>query len=56
MREYFWFTLSCWLPRTLVKHALIRAFAHATTGPYSSTLCSGVTCAEVLKRWQGDGK
>lgn len=39
------------LPRWLVKWAIIRLMAHATTGKYGSTIVPELTIAEALKRW-----
>lgn len=51
MRDKLWAALADMLPRALVKYALMRAFAHAAIGAHRQ-----VTCAEVLKRWQGGDK
>ena len=40
------------LPRCIVNWALIRAWAHATTGPWSDEEVSSVTASEMIKRWE----
>ena len=40
------------LPRSVVYHALIRAWAHATTGQWSDTEAPAVTADEVIRRWE----
>jgi|GEM_PF-2355711 len=39
------------LPRRLIEVAVVRAWANATTGPFSHELSCGVSCDEVLRRW-----
>lgn len=41
------------LPRRVVYHAVIRAWAHATTGPWSHVEAPAATALEVLERWDG---
>ena len=40
------------LPRSVVNWALIRAWAHATAGPWSHEDVSSVTASEMIKRWE----
>lgn len=51
-RERFWSWLARRLPRELVYHAVIRCFAHGTTGQYGHTEAPGLTVAEALRRWR----
>ncbi len=39
------------LPRRVIYFCVIRAWAYATTGKYSSTIAPDITVAEILKRW-----
>ena len=39
------------LPHRVIYWALIRVFAHVTTGPYSGTDVHGFTITEALQRW-----
>jgi hypothetical protein len=40
------------LPKSIVKWAAIRLFAHATTGEYSSQIVPDLTAMDALKRWE----
>lgn len=42
------------LPRKLVEWAVIRAFAHGTTGIFKLTMASELTVVECLRRWDRD--
>jgi hypothetical protein len=42
------------LPPGVVYHALIRAWAHATTGPYGHEEAPGVLATDVVERWTKD--
>lgn len=44
-------TLAFWLPKKLVYWCVIRAWAYATQGPYSSTVATSISASEVLNRW-----
>jgi len=39
------------LPKRIVYHALIRAWAYATTGEWSGETATSVTTDVVVKRW-----
>lgn len=41
------------LPREVAYRAAIRVWAHATTGPYGSTVANELTVDEALRRWTG---
>lgn len=41
------------LPRSLVYWCVIRAFAHATTGPWSDQEVGTVGGFDILERWHG---
>jgi len=45
----FWFVWK--LPRRIIEIAVVRAWANATTGPFSHEWPPGLTCDEVLRRW-----
>jgi hypothetical protein len=49
--ERLWIWIAWKLPRPLVKWAVIRLFAHATTGRYGSTSPPELTAMDALKRW-----
>lgn len=40
------------LPRRVVYWATIRLWAHATSGPWSSTIATELRVDEALKRWE----
>lgn len=42
------------LPRKVVYFALIRAWAHATSGRWSATNVPAISAAEVIDRWSYD--
>ena len=50
-KEEFLFWLIWKLPRRAVEIAVVRAWANATTGPFSSETPCRVSCDEVLRRW-----
>lgn len=39
------------LPRSVVHHAVIRAWAHATVGPHSKVETPAVTVDDAVRRW-----
>ncbi len=39
------------LPKSIVKWAAVRMFAHATTGEYSGQVVPDLTAMDALKRW-----
>lgn len=43
------------LPRSLVYWCVIRAFAHATTGPWSDQEVPAVRGMDILERWRPRG-
>ena len=50
-----WDRLAIWLawklPRQVVRWAVVRVAAHATTGIYSETIASDLTVLQALERW-----
>lgn len=44
--------LAYMLPRRVVGFAIIRAWAHATTGPWSHEEATGITTSDMLERWE----
>ena len=40
------------LPQRIVYHALIRAWAYATTGGWSHELATSIAASEVVARWE----
>lgn len=52
-QERFWFWLAWRLPRRLVYFAVIRAWAHGTTGQWGDTEAPGLRVDEALQRWGG---
>ncbi len=42
------------LPKRVVYHACVRAWAHGTTPPYGDTVAPDVTAGEIVKRWGRD--
>lgn len=44
------------LPKKVAYVAMIRLFAHGTSGKYGDTLVSEVTAMEILDRWETDNK
>lgn len=50
-REALAFWLAWKLPKRVVYLALIRAWAHATTGDYGTTDATTITANEMVKRW-----
>ncbi len=42
------------LPDRVVYWAVIRAWTHATTGPYGSTVVPDVTASLIVNRWGRD--
>lgn len=50
-RENAWNWLAWHLPRQLIYFAVIRLWAHGTTGKYGMTTPDELTWGEALKRW-----
>jgi hypothetical protein len=42
------------LPKRVVMWAYIRVAAHATTGPYGSTVVPELTMMDALRRWPSE--
>lgn len=42
------------LPKQVVYHALIRAWAHGTIHPYDDTIAPDITTSEIVSRWARD--
>lgn len=42
------------LPASVVYHALIRGWAHATVGKYGHEVAPGVLMTDVVERWAKD--
>ena len=51
----FWMWLAWRLPRRLVYMAVIRAWAHATQGPWSGDIVTEVRVGTALNRWDCRG-
>jgi hypothetical protein len=51
MRDKLWMKLAWLLPKQLIYWSLVRAFAQATTGPYSDTVAGELTVFQVQERW-----
>lgn len=49
--ERVWIFLAWRLPRPLVMWAAIRLLAHATQGPFSTTVVPELTFMDALQRW-----
>lgn len=52
MNEWLARKVAWLLPRRVVYHAAIRAWAHATTGAYANTIATDILCDEVVRRWE----
>lgn len=52
VREWFEMKVAWMLPRGIVKWAMIRTFAHATTGKYGGDHVDQIGYKEVHDRWE----
>lgn len=49
--DKFWLNLARRMPRKLIMWCFVVLFSEVTTGEYSNTECSSLTCMDALKRW-----
>jgi hypothetical protein len=52
MGEWLAYKIAWLLPRRVVYYALIRAWAHATTGRWGTDDATDISCDDVVVRWR----